>query len=75
MKTVTVDKYKRIRIPNVKPRQVFAYEQNGAQFILTLVQPVQPKKARLVRRKGKTCLLSDHSITSEDVYRALAEFP
>ena len=75
MKTVTVDKYKRIRIPDVKPRQVFAYEQNGGRFTLTLVEPVQPKKAKLVRRNGKTYLVSDHSITNEDVYRAMADFP
>jgi hypothetical protein len=75
MQTVTVDKYKRIRIPDVKPRQVFAYEQNGGRFTLTLVEPVQPKKAKLVRRNGKTYLVSDHSITNEDVYRAMADFP
>jgi hypothetical protein len=29
MKTLTVDDQKRIRIPDAKPRQVFAYENNG----------------------------------------------
>ena len=29
MKTVIVDDKKRIRLPDVKPRQVFAYEDNG----------------------------------------------
>ena len=28
MKTLTVDAHKRVRIPNAKPRQVFAYETN-----------------------------------------------
>jgi len=29
MKTLTVDDSKRIRIPDAKPRQVFAYSNNG----------------------------------------------
>jgi len=29
MKTLTVDDQKRIRIPDAKPRQVFAYENHG----------------------------------------------
>jgi hypothetical protein len=29
MKTLTVDDQKRIRIPDAKPRQVFAYQNNG----------------------------------------------
>jgi hypothetical protein len=29
MKTLTVDDQKRIRIPDAKPRQVFAYENKG----------------------------------------------
>ena len=28
MKTLTVDAHKRVRIPNARPRQVFAYETN-----------------------------------------------
>lgn len=36
MKTLTVDAQKRIRIPDAKPRQVFAYENNG-NGMLTLV--------------------------------------
>ena len=36
MKTLTVDDQKRIRIPDAKPRQVFAYENNG-NGMLTLV--------------------------------------
>jgi hypothetical protein len=75
MKTVTVDKYKRIRIPEAKPKQVFAYEQDGGRFTLTLVEPVQPTKAKLVRRNGKTYLVSNHSISNEDVARAMADFP
>jgi hypothetical protein len=39
MKTLTVDDQKRIRIPDAKPRQVFAYMNNGdGTLTLTLVK-------------------------------------
>lgn len=39
MKTLTVDDHKRIRIPDAKPRQVFAYENKGnGTLTLTLVK-------------------------------------
>jgi hypothetical protein len=39
MKTLKVDANKRIRIPDVKPRQVFSYENEGnGRFTLTLVK-------------------------------------
>ncbi len=39
MKTLKVDERKRIRIPDAKPEQVFAYENNGDGTItLTLVK-------------------------------------
>jgi hypothetical protein len=37
VKTLTVDDYKRIRIPDVKPRTKFAYENHG-DGILTLTE-------------------------------------
>jgi hypothetical protein len=37
--TLTVDKYKRVRIPDAKPQQVFAYANNGdGSFTLTAVK-------------------------------------
>lgn len=39
MKTVTVDERKRVRIPDAKPNQVFAYENHGdGRLTLTLVK-------------------------------------
>lgn len=38
MKTLTVDDHQRIRMPDAKPRQVFAYENHGDGHVtLTLV--------------------------------------
>jgi hypothetical protein len=39
MKTLTVDAHKRIRIPDAKPRQIFAYENEGnGRIVLTVVR-------------------------------------
>ena len=39
VKTLTVDDQKRVRIPDAKPRQVFAYANNGdGTLTLTLVK-------------------------------------
>ena len=39
MKTLTVDAHKRIRIPDAKPRQLFAYENEGnGRLVLTVVR-------------------------------------
>jgi len=39
MKTLTVDARKRVRIPDAKPKQVFAYENRGdGTLLLTLVK-------------------------------------
>lgn len=39
MKTLTVDAHKRIRIPDAKPKQIFAYENEGnGRLVLTVVR-------------------------------------
>ena len=39
MKTLRADKYRRVRIPDAKPQQVFTYANNGdGSFTLTLVR-------------------------------------
>ncbi|HEY3761052.1 MAG TPA: hypothetical protein VGN23_04835 [Verrucomicrobiae bacterium] len=39
MKTLTVDAHKRIRLPDAKPKQIFAYENQGnGRLILTVVR-------------------------------------
>ena len=45
VKTLTVDDHKRIRIPDAKPRSVYAYQNNGdGTLTLTLVkaEPQEP---------------------------------
>ena len=47
MKTLTADGYKRVRIPDAKPHQVFAYTNNGDGTI-TLAE-VKSRKQRFPR--------------------------
>ena len=51
MKTLTVDSAKRVRIPDAKPGQVFAYE-NGGDGSITLI----PVKANVKERFPKGSL-------------------
>ena len=48
MKTLTVDDQKRIRIPDARPRQVFAYENHGNGTI-TLTEVKAERKQRFPR--------------------------
>ncbi len=48
MKALTVDDQKRIRIPDAKPRQVFAYENHGNGTI-TLTEVKAERKERFPR--------------------------
>jgi len=75
VKTLTVDAQKRIRIQDAKPHQVFAYENRQGVITLTEVVPVQPAKARLIRRNGRLYALNALPITNEDVRREMENFP
>ena len=75
MKTLTADSAKRVRIPDAKPHQVYAYECTDGRVTLTPVKPAEPKPAKLVRRNGRSYLVSERTITDEDVRRAMDEFP
>ena len=75
MKTLTVDDQKRIRLPDVEPRQVFAYDKEGAKITLTPVEPATPRPARLVRENGRTLAVSHRPMTLEDTKAALADWP
>ena len=75
MKTLTVDDYQRVRLPDAKPRSKFAYEQNGGTILLTRLVEDSSPKARLVRRGGRTFAETTRTITNEDVARELENFP
>jgi hypothetical protein len=76
MKLVTDDRCRLQSRDLLKPNTPYDGEKDPAgRVILVELGPVSPEKARLVRRNGRTCLVSDRELTNEDVQKALAEFP
>lgn len=77
MKTITVDDYNRVRLPDAKPRQVLAYENAGGTMTLTPVEPVQARPAKVtVSKRGRfTIGVLDRDINESALSEALAEFP
>lgn len=78
MKTLTVDDYNRVRLPDVKSRQVFAHEKGpDGRIILTPVAPAEPKPAKVhFEKRGKyTVAVTDRPFDMEALKQALAEFP
>jgi hypothetical protein len=78
MKTLTVDDYQRVRLPDVEPRSKFAYERDAqGRITLTKLEPAQDRaaKVRFVKRSGRTVGITDRSISLRAIKEALAEFP
>jgi hypothetical protein len=79
MKTLTVDDYQRVRLPDVKPRQVFAHEKGpDGRIILTPVGPVEPtpSKVRFEKRGGYTVgVIEGVEFDAAALKKDLAEFP
>jgi hypothetical protein len=61
----------------VKPGQRYKVEKPSPTEIVMKLMIVQEDahKARLLRRNGRTRLISDRQFTNEDVQKALADFP
>ena len=77
MKTLTVDDYQRIRLPDTKPRTKFAYEKDSNDRItLTKLEPApeRPAKVRFEKRNGRTVGVTDRPISLQAIKEALAEF-
>ena len=54
MKTVTVDDYQRVRLPNVKPRQKFSYEDLGnGRISLTMLEEKDVPLVKARRVNGR----------------------
>jgi hypothetical protein len=78
MKTLTVDDYNRVRLPDVNPRHVFAREKEASgRIILTPLAPVEPKpaKVRFEKRGRYTVDVLDREINGQAIKEALADFP
>ena len=79
VKMLTADGYKRVRIPDCKPRQVFSYKNENGTVTLTPVvevrSPQRPSKVRFEKRGGRTVAFTDHPVSLEAIQEALADFP
>jgi hypothetical protein len=77
MKTLTVDDYQRVRLPDVEPRTKFAYDKDAqGRITLNKLEPaVGPAKVRFKKRNGRTVGVTDRPINLHAVKEALAEFP
>ena len=78
MKTLTVDDYQRVRLPDVEPRTKFAYEKDDCgRITLTKLEPAQalPAKVRFVKRNGRTVAVTDRPISLQAIKETLAQFP
>ena len=55
METITVDDFKRVRIPDAEPGQVFTYETSAGTVTLTpVVNPALRRvQAKLIQKDGK----------------------
>lgn len=79
MKTLTVDDYQRVRLPDAKPRTKFAYEDHGnGTIVLTELAPVEsrPNRVRFEKRRGRTVgVIEGAKFDPKALKKALAEFP
>jgi len=78
VKTLTVDDYQRVRLPDVAPRTKFAYEKDAQGCItLTKLEPAQghAAKVRFEKRRGRTVAVTDQPISLAAIKQALTEFP
>lgn len=78
MKTVSVDKYHRIRLPDVEGGKRFAYENKGNGVLtLTEINPAEKKpiKARLEKRGRYTVVVTDRPVDETVIKELLADFP
>ncbi len=79
MKTLTVDDRQRIRLPKVKPGEVFAYEPNsdGTIRLVPVIPKPGPKRvlARLVKRGEKLFFQvpTGYTLNPEAIGKAVAE--
>ena len=75
MHTVTADKAKRIRIPEAKPGQVFAYEASGDGTItLTPVKTIE-RKQRFPRGSLTKYITPERNRELEAIYRSCIQGP
>jgi hypothetical protein len=73
--TTKADNRKRVLVPQVKPGQVYAVQENAdGSFTLTVVKPAHPK-CRLAKEDGFTVVVPGQPINERAIKELLADFP
>ena len=77
MVTCKADNRSRVKLPGVKPGQVFVFEQSGETVKLTLVKPVEERPARfkLIKEDGFTVIQTDRVVSQKTIDALLNELP
>ena len=77
MVTLKADNRRRVQLPDAQPGDVFAYERHGQTRMLTPVEPIQsrPAKVTVKRQSGFSVGVLDREMNAVELERALAEFP
>lgn len=77
MVTCKADNRSRVKLPGVKPGQVFVWEKTGDTVKLTLVEPVEgrPAKFKLVKKAGFTVIETDRVVSQEKIQDLIDELP
>ena len=78
MITTKVDNRKRVVVPQAKPGQVYAVQENAdGSFTLTVVAPRYPTrpKCRLAKEDGFTVSVPIQPINGAAIRELLADFP
>jgi hypothetical protein len=78
METLKADNRSRVKLPQVKPGQVFCLEcPRDGQFVLTRVrkEDAAPNKVRFEKRGGFTVGVPERPVDPELLKQELAEFP
>ena len=78
MTTTKADNRKRVLVPQAKPGQVYAIQENAdGGFTLTVVEPQEPPpaKCRLAKEDGFTVVVPGQPINEHAIKELLADFP
>ncbi len=76
MITTKADSQKRVLVPQVKPGQVYAVQENAdGSFTLAVVEPKEPAKCRLAKEDGFTVVVPGQPINEQAINELLADFP
>jgi hypothetical protein len=76
--TTKADKKRRVLVPQARPGQVYAVEENtDGSFTLTVVKQTETSRlrCRLVKEDGFTVVVPEQQINERAINELLADFP